>query len=129
MPTEDRTRTEDRNRRNDMDTLIQELEQSAKGEKAAQNQPQQPRRSSKILWMSLGGAALVIAAGTWAYLHFAGRVSTDDAQVDAHIAPIAAKIGGNISEIVVDDNQAVKAGQVLVRIDPRDLQAKVSQAR
>jgi membrane fusion protein (multidrug efflux system) len=49
--------------------------------------------------------------------------------VDAHIAPIAPKISGSIQEILVDDNQAVKAGQVLLRIDPRDYQAKVDQAR
>ena len=49
--------------------------------------------------------------------------------MDAHNAPIAPKISGNIVEILVDDNQMVKAGQVLVRVDPRDYQAKVDQAR
>jgi len=68
-------------------------------------------------------------AGLVLYLYFQNQVSTDDAQVDAHNAPIAPKISGNISEILVDDNQMVKAGQVLVRIDPRDYQAKVDQAR
>ena len=82
---------------------------------------------------SSAGAAelqkLVAAAATGIYSHFAGEVSTDDAQVDAHNAPIAPKISGNISEVLVEDNQIVKAGQALVRIDPRDYQAKVDQAR
>jgi membrane fusion protein (multidrug efflux system) len=76
-----------------------------------------------------GGILAILAAGTGAYAHFLDRVSTDDAQVDAHNAPIAPRISGNIVDILVDDNQMVKAGQVLVRIDPRDYQAKVDQAR
>ncbi len=86
------------------------------------------RRSLKAL-LAAGGLLAIVAAGTGTYLHFQNRVSTDDAQVDAHNAPIAPKISGNIVEILVDDNQMVKAGQVLVRIDPRDYQAKVDQAR
>lgn len=86
------------------------------------------RRGLKAL-LAAGGVLAIVAAGTGAYLHFQNRVSTDDAQVDAHNAPTAPKISGNIVEILVDDNQMVKAGQVLVRIDPRDYQAKVDQAR
>jgi len=85
-------------------------------------------RARTITYAGIG--ALVLAAlGTSAFFYYGGRVSTDDAQVDAHIAPIAPKVAGNISEILVDDNQAVKAGQVLLRIDPRDYEAKVAQAR
>ncbi len=90
--------------------------------------PPKRRANSKALWL-IAGALLVVAAATGAYFYFAGQVSTDDAQVDAHNAPIAPKISGNIAEVLVDDNQIVKAGQVLVRIDPRDYQAKVDQAR
>ncbi len=57
------------------------------------------------------------------------RVSTDDAQVDGHIIPISPKIYGKVLEVLVDDNQQVKQGQVLVRIDPQDYQAKVDQAQ
>jgi membrane fusion protein (multidrug efflux system) len=74
------------------------------------------------------GLLVVAAAAAGAYFHFGSRVSTDDAQVDAHIAPIGAKVGGNVSEILVDDNQVVKAGQVLLQIDPRDYQARLDQA-
>ena len=71
--------------------------------------------------------ALIFGAAS-AYAYFGRRVSTDDAQVDAHIAPIAAKVAGNVSDILVADNQVVRAGQVLLRIDPRDYQARVDQA-
>ena len=68
-------------------------------------------------------------AGTWLYFHYRDRVSTDNAQVDGHIMPVAAKVSGNVLDVLVNDNQFVKAGQVLVRIDPRDYQARVDQAR
>ncbi len=76
----------------------------------------------------LGGAVLLSALiGLVAYYH--NRESTDDAQVDGHITPIASKIYGRVSEVLVDDNEAVKAGQVLVQIDPRDYQASLDQAK
>src|ERR1039458_3651788 len=72
---------------------------------------------------------VVLAAGAWAYFHFLDRVSSDDAQVDSDIMPIAPKIPGNVLAVLVLDNQSVKAGDVLVRIDPRDYQARVDIAR
>jgi membrane fusion protein (multidrug efflux system) len=85
-------------------------------------------RKSRTLTFVVAGALLLAAAGTSAFLHYDGRISTDDAQVDAHIAPIASKVAGNIAEILVDDNQTVKAGETLLRIDPRDYQARLAQA-
>jgi len=119
-----------------MDSLMKELEQSAKSsaittetEAPKTTKAPQSGKKSKMRWMIVGGLVVIAAVATASYFHFRDRVSTDDAQVDAHIAPIAPKISGNISEILVNDNQAVKAGQVLLRIDPRDYQAKVAQAR
>ncbi len=59
----------------------------------------------------------------------AGRESTDDAQVDAHVTPIAARVGGTVLRVPVKDNQLVEAGAVLVEIDPRDYQIAVDKAR
>jgi len=73
--------------------------------------------------------AVLAAGGVVVYLHFLDRVSSDDAEVDGHITAVAPKISGNVTEVLVDDNQAVKAGQVLVRIDARDYQARVDQER
>jgi membrane fusion protein (multidrug efflux system) len=91
--------------------------------------PATPRKSSRaqfvLLFFLLAGAAVGVAA----YLHIKDRVSTDDATVDGHVTMIAPKISGNVIEVAVLDNQAVKTGDVLVRIDPRDFQAKVDQAK
>jgi membrane fusion protein, multidrug efflux system len=76
----------------------------------------------------LGGsvaAVLVVAL----VVHYHNRVTTDDAQVDGHIVPLSSKVYGNVVEVVVNDNQQVKRGQVLVRIDPRDYQVRVDQAK
>ena len=87
-----------------------------------------PKNSSR-LWIVMVVLLLAgAAAGVWAYLHFRDRVSSDDANVDGHISAIAPKIAGNVIEVAVKDNQPVKAGQILVRIDPRDNEARVAQA-
>jgi membrane fusion protein (multidrug efflux system) len=86
-------------------------------------------RKSPVKFVALAMLALMAAGGIFAWLHFRDQVSSDDAQVDGHIVAIAPKISGNVTEVLVRDNQAVKAGDVLVRIDPRDYQAKVDVAR
>ena len=91
--------------------------------------PPAPPRRSPVKFVVLGMLALAAVGGVFAWLHFRDRVSSDDAQVDAHIVAVAPKISGNVTEVMVKDNQAVKAGDVLVRIDPRDYQARVDVAR
>src|SRR3954451_17963641 len=88
-----------------------------------------PPRRSPVKMILLGMLIVGAAVGAWAYFHYRGRVSSDDAQVDAHIVAIAPKISGNVLEVLVRDDQQVKAGDVLVRIDPRDYQARVEMAR
>jgi membrane fusion protein (multidrug efflux system) len=80
--------------------------------------------------MILGIVIVVIAAVSLRlYFYYRDRVTTDDAQVDGHITQISSKIYGNVVEVLVEDNQQVKAGQILLRIDLRDYQVKVDQAR
>ena len=83
----------------------------------------------KMKRLLMGGGAMVLAtiAGLFAYYH--NRETTDDAQVDGHITPMASKVYGRVAQVLLDDNQAVKAGQVLVKIDARDYQAAVEQAK
>jgi len=85
--------------------------------------------SSKLRFrLTVGGVALLAAAlGLFFYFH--NRESTDDGQVDGHITPIAAKIYGRVGKVQVRDNQQVKAGQVLVQLDPADYQAALDEAK
>jgi membrane fusion protein (multidrug efflux system) len=75
------------------------------------------------------GGAVVLAAMVTLFVYFHNRETTDDAQVDGHITPMASKVYGRVAQVLVDDNQPVKAGQVLVKIDPRDYQAALDQAK
>src|SRR5208282_946688 len=68
------------------------------------------------------GGVLLLAFAIGLFFYFHNRETTDDAQVDGHITPIAAKISGRIGKVLVDDNQAVKAGQILAQVDPGDYQ-------
>ena len=119
-----------------MDPNIAEVEKELKGIAASAAEPAPSRNGLTERWASprfrrkLLGAAAIVALGTLGLIYYYhGRVSTDDAQVDGHITPVASKIYGNVAEVLVNDNQHVKAGQVLVRIDARDYQAKVDQAK
>jgi len=78
----------------------------------------------------IGGVVLLvlIGVGVWLWLT-RGRESTDDAQVDAYVTPIASRVGGTVLRVPVGDNQQVEAGAVLVEIDPRDYQVALDHAR
>ena len=71
---------------------------------------------------------LGLGVGVWAW-STSGRESTDDAQVDAHVTQLAARVGGTVTKVAVDDNQLVEAGTLLVQLDPSDYQVAVDKAR
>lgn len=77
----------------------------------------------------LGAILLLLAAGVGWYLYSRGYEETDDAEVDGHLNPIASRVDGTVTAVRVDDNDAVRAGQPLVELDPRDLQAQADQAQ
>jgi membrane fusion protein (multidrug efflux system) len=89
----------------------------------------------KVLKRGAIGLALLAAtavAGDFGYQYITlGRfmVSTDDAYVKADFTTVAPKISGYIAAVMVQDNQPVKAGQVLARIDDRDFRAALDQAK
>jgi membrane fusion protein, multidrug efflux system len=70
----------------------------------------------------------VIGIGLWIYLT-AGRETTDDAQIDGHVTQVAARVGGTITKVSVEDNQLVEAGALLVELDPRDYQVALDRMR
>jgi membrane fusion protein (multidrug efflux system) len=78
------------------------------------------------------GAILVIAAiaaGVLYYLHARNFESTDDAFIDSRPVSISPEVTGSLVEVRVNDNQVVKAGDVLARIDDRDYRAAVDNAQ
>jgi membrane fusion protein, multidrug efflux system len=94
-------------------------------------QPNQPKglANPKVQRLLILGGAVLFVALVGLFLYYHDRESTDDAQVDGHITPIASKVYGRVQGVLVDDNQQVQAGQILVKIDPRDYQAAVDEAK
>jgi len=90
------------------------------------------RRSRKNLILLLLFPLLIVGGGFggWTYWQEARQYErTDDAFVDGEIVQVSAKVPGIIQSVEVRDNEDVAAGTVLVRIDPRDLQAKRNEAK
>jgi membrane fusion protein (multidrug efflux system) len=71
---------------------------------------------------------VALAAGIW-WWTTRNRESTDDAQVDAGVTPIAARVGGTVVSVPIVDNQQVNDGTVLVEIDKRDFEIALDRAR
>ena len=90
--------------------------------------PRKRRRSVTGILVFIG-IVLVLAVGGW-YLwkYLNSYESTDDAQIDGHINAISARISGHVSQVLVEDERYVKAGDVVVRIDPSDYQVAVAKA-
>jgi membrane fusion protein (multidrug efflux system) len=76
----------------------------------------------------LGCLLFLLVGGTLAWRYYAVRESTDDAQIDGDIYAISARITGHAIKVNVEDNDFVKAGTVLVELDPRDYQVALDRA-
>jgi len=87
------------------------------------------RRSPRMSWGVLAGVALLLTGGVYWCLVARYRESTDDAYVRADIVTVSPRVGGYLVQVLVQDNQEVKAGDVLARIDDSDYRAREALAR
>ena len=94
-----------------------------------QNTPLREAKRKRQL-LGLGGLVVLLAAGVGGYWYFHAShfVSTDNAYAAVEIAQVTPSVGGTISEVLVTDTQAVKQGDVLVRIDQTDARLALAQA-
>ena len=76
----------------------------------------------------IGAVIVAVVVGYFGFHMLWPREGTDDAQVSGHVSPVATRVGGTVVAIKVQDNQFVKAGTVLLEIDPRDYQLAVARA-
>jgi membrane fusion protein (multidrug efflux system) len=97
---------------------------------------QQPLRQKTTAWyrgplrllVVLIVATAVIAGGVLWWLEARQWETTDDAFIDAHMVMVAPQVAGRVARVLVDDNQKVASGQLLVELDPAVFQAQLDQA-
>ena len=91
------------------------------------NDTPRPRKTAArlILALALAGIGATLAYRWWHGQHY---VTTDNAQIEGRIVPVAPRVAGYVRTLAIADNQQVKAGDVLVQIDDRDYQARLQQA-
>ncbi len=83
---------------------------------------------TRVRILILVAVVAVLGVGVWLWLN-AGHETTDDAQTEAHVVQISARVGGTVTKVLVRDNETVEAGATLVEIDPRDYQIAVDRAK
>src|SRR5215472_7807394 len=106
---------------------LEETKASGTGLGPGQTPVRRRKRGRKILLVVLGLALIAIAIPL--YRHYIAWESTDDAQIDGYIYPVSARVSGYITRVMVDDNQYVQAGTVLVQLDPKDYEVAVANAK
>ena len=93
---------------------------------------EQPR-SAKKKWLAalllLIGLPIAGYYGFAAWQHAASHVSTDNAYVQADMAQITPRVHGTVTEVLIHENWWVKPGQVLVRLDTRDYEVRLAEAK
>src|SRR5450432_1461250 len=109
---------------------VQEQEPKTTGEDAKNERPEQSNyenappedtgRKRTIRFVLLALLVVAAIASIPIFSYYAARESTDDAQVDGHLIPISPRISGTVVDVLVRDNERVKAGQTLVKLDPAD---------
>ncbi len=95
----------------------------------ANTAPPKPRRSPFRIVIILVVLAAAAAGATLWWIDSGKYETTDDAQVNAHLSAISARIPGTVTAVYVEENQFVKAGQLIAELDPRDYQNALDQAR
>jgi membrane fusion protein (multidrug efflux system) len=87
------------------------------------------RTHPRAKWIVAGVVLALLAAGAFVWHYYSGRESTDDAQIDGHIDPVSPRISGTVLRVLHDDNELVKAGDLLVELDPKDYEVALDRAR
>jgi membrane fusion protein (multidrug efflux system) len=86
----------------------------------------QPKWRSRIIGAVVVVALALVAAGVWWHSTF--TEDTDDAQVNGHLIQVSSRISGQVLKVYVNENQTVKAGDVIAELDPADYQVAVEKA-
>ena len=78
---------------------------------------------------AIAAVAVATATGVYYFQHVLPFESTDDAFVEGHVTAVATQVPGRVAQLLVQDNQEVNKGDLLLQIDPRDYETKLAQAQ
>lgn len=99
-------------------------------EQAVQEQETATKKPNRVIPIILGIVILGgIIFGIKEWIYYSKHEDTDDAQIDADISPVVARVGGYVDSIYFEENSHVNKDQVLVKLDSRDYKLKLEQAR
>ena len=86
-------------------------------------------RRAIVRWVAAGLLVIALASGIWYFLYSLSHESTDDAFIDGDIVAVSTRVSGHVISVHVEDNQWIRAGDLLVELDPHDFEARVDAAR
>ncbi|HMJ16869.1 MAG TPA: HlyD family secretion protein [Gemmatimonadaceae bacterium] len=98
--------------------------------RSATEDSEKPSPKKKVILSIVGALALILLFwGFQKWNYGRSHQSTDNAQVDGHIVPVLAKVGGYVKTVNVSENDHVSAGQLLVQLDDADYRVRFQQAQ
>ncbi len=103
-------------------------ESTVKESSAEAVKPSARGRSGRVRILVPVAVVALLVGGYFLWGYLSSYESTDDAQIDGHVNAVSARIIGQVSEVLTADERFVKAGDVLVKIDPRDYEVAVAKA-
>ena len=118
----------DSDKRDNNNALEKDGPEAQQGQYKKEEKPMDPAKKARfILIGTVAGIILIVGVVLW-LLHARTYEETDDAEVNGHINSVAARIEGTVTNVSVENNHYVKAGQSLVDLDPKDYQVAYDQA-
>jgi membrane fusion protein (multidrug efflux system) len=86
----------------------------------------QPNTRRRVIIAVVVAVLVLVAAGLW--WHSTYTEDTDDAQINGHLIQVSARVAGQVAKVYVEENQVVKAGDVIAELDPSDYKVAVENA-
>jgi membrane fusion protein (multidrug efflux system) len=109
--------------------LEQPIEESAIAPEPPKGGKVTGRRKILLIWGGAAALVVLLVIGVRYLIWSAHHETTDDAYMAGHLHPISARITDTVQQVLIDDNQHVVKGQILVILDPNDYTVRVDQAK
>ncbi|MGC9159156.1 MAG: HlyD family efflux transporter periplasmic adaptor subunit [Terracidiphilus sp.] len=114
---------------NDQDQMREDARANERNAGADTTAPGKGKLNGKKKRILLLVLAVLIVGAVSLWYHYSRFATTDDAEIEAYLHPVSARVPGYVTKVTVDDTQYVEAGTVLVQLDPTDYQVAVDLAR